>query len=294
MASTKDGINVGTIGILGTGLMGLPMTQRLLAAGLPVVAYNRTIAKLEPLRSTDATIAATVSELLQPCSVVITMMTDAAAIQETLLSDNARSHLADRTVIQMGTIAPSESRQLQQAITEAGGDYLEAPVLGSIPQVQQGTLQVMVGATPEQFEQWRLLLQEFGIPQLIGPVGAAAALKLALNQLIGSLTTAFALSLAFVQQQGGDVDTFMQILRDSALYAPTFDKKLQRMVDHHYDDPNFPTKHLLKDMNLFLQEATITGLRVDSLDGVRQVLEMACAAGLAESDYSALFEAVIG
>ncbi|WAL62148.1 NAD(P)-dependent oxidoreductase [Thermocoleostomius sinensis A174] len=290
----KNETNTGTIGILGTGLMGLPMAQRLLTAGLPIVAYNRTIAKLEPLRSTDATIAQTVPDLLQSCSVVITMMTDATAIQETLLSDAARSHLADRTVIQMGTIAPSESRQLQQAITAAGGDYLEAPVLGSIPQVQQGSLQVMVGASPEQFEQWRSLLQAFGTPQLIGPVGAAAALKLALNQLIGSLTTAFALSLGFVQQQGGNVDTFMQILRDSALYAPTFDKKLQRMVDHDYTNPNFPTKHLLKDMNLFLQEATIAGLRVDSLDGVRKILEIACDAGLSESDYSALFEAVIG
>jgi 3-hydroxyisobutyrate dehydrogenase len=285
--------NVGTIGILGTGLMGLPMAQRLLAAGLPIVAYNRTIAKLDPLQSTAATIAETVPDLLQQCSVVITMMTDAAAIQETLLADAARSQLANCTVIQMGTIAPSESRQLQQAITEAGGDYLEAPVLGSIPQVQQGTLQVMVGATPEQFEQWRSMLQEFGTPQLIGPVGAAAALKLALNQLIGSLTTAFALSLGFVQQQGGNVDTFMQILRNSALYAPTFDKKLQRMVDHHYANPNFPTKHLLKDMNLFLQEATIAGLQVDSLEGVRKILETACNAGLADADYSALFEAVI-
>jgi 3-hydroxyisobutyrate dehydrogenase len=280
------------IGILGTGLMGLPMAQRLLAVGLPVVAYNRTIAKLESLQTAGARVAETVPELLSRCSVVITMLTDAAAIQDTLLSPAAQPHLNDRTIIQMGTIAPSESRQIQQAVVAAGGEYLEAPVLGSIPQVQQGSLQVMVGATPEQFQQWRSLLQQWGTPQRIGPVGAAAALKLALNQLIGSLTAAFALSLGFVQQQGGNVDTFMQILRDSALYAPTFDKKLQRMLDHDYANPNFPTKHLLKDVHLFLQEATIANLQVDSLDGVRKILETACDAGLADADYSALFEAI--
>lgn len=285
MTSTK-------IGLIGTGLMGLPMTERLVAAGVPIVAYNRSVGKLEPLRSSGVEIAESVPALLQSCEGVITMLTNAEAIQETLLSDAARSQLANRTVIQMGTIAPSESRTIQEQITATAADYLEAPVLGSISEVKAGKLQVMVGATPEQFQQWLPLLQHFGSPRLIGSVGAASALKLALNQLIGSLTTAFALSLGFVQQQGGDVDTFMEILRQSALYAPTFDKKLQRMVSGDYTHPNFPTKHLLKDMNLFLTEASAIGMQVDSLAGVRQILEAACANGLAEADYSALFEAV--
>lgn len=280
------------IGFIGTGLMGLPMAQRLLAAGLTVVAYNRTASKLEPLRSAGAEIAASVSEVLQQTEVVIMMLTNGAAIQSLLFTEAVRPDLVNRTVIQMGTIAPSESRSLHQDMVAAGGDYLEAPVLGSIPEVKAGTLQVMVGATPAQLEQYLPLLQHFGTPMHIGEVGTAAALKLALNQLIGSLTTAFALSLGFVQQQGVEVDTFMQILRDSALYAPTFDKKLQRMVDRNFANPNFPTKHLLKDMILFLTEASSQGLQVDSLTGVRQILEKACEAGLADADYSALFAAV--
>jgi 3-hydroxyisobutyrate dehydrogenase len=284
----------GKVGLIGTGLMGLPMAQRLIAAEIPLVAYNRTPEKLEPLRSAGAEITDTVAEFVQQSKTIITMLTNGSAIQETLLSDEVRSHLTDRTVIQMGTIAPSESRQIQDAVRQAGGDYLEAPVLGSISEVKAGTLQVMVGATSEQFQQWLPLFQHFGKPMHIGEVGAASALKLSLNQLIGSLTTAFALSLSFLQSQGGNVDTFMEILRNSALYAPTFDKKLQRMLDHHYANPNFPTKHLLKDMNLFLQEAAAAGLRADSLEGVRQILETACATELAEGDYSALFEAVRG
>ena len=285
----------GKIGLIGTGLMGMPMAERLLQTlgqSHSLMVYNRTPEKLSSLQQQGAELAASVPDLLQ-CEAVILMLSDAAAIRSVLLSDEAKPHLNGRTVIQMGTIGPSESRQLGQEIQALGGDYLEAPVLGSIPEAKAGKLLVMVGAEPEQFQRWSPLLQSFGdAPLLIGAVGTAAALKLSLNQLIGSLTTAFALSLGFVQQQGVPVETFMQILRQSVLYAPTFDKKLDRMLDQNYANPNFPTKHLLKDTNLFLNEATAARLQVDSLAGVRQILEMACSLGLADADYSALFAAI--
>lgn len=281
------------IGFIGTGLMGTPMAEQLLTHQIAVMAYNRSPEKLESLRQAGAEIAAAVPELLAQCQAVILMLTDANPIRSVLLSDETKTYLADRTIIQMGTIAPSESRSLSEAIQANGGHYLEAPVLGSIPEAKSGKLLVMVGATPALFQQWQPILQHLGTePMLIGEVGTAAALKLALNQLIGSLTTAFALSLSFVQQQGVAVEDFMQILRQSALYAPTFDKKLQRMLEQNYASPNFPTKHLLKDMKLFLGEAESMGLQVDSLSGVRQILEEACSAGLADTDYSALFAVV--
>ena len=282
-----------TVGFMGTGLMGLPMAERLLAANSAVIAYNRTAAKLELLKNAGVAIAQSPVEVLQQAECVLLMLTDATAIQTVLLSPEVRPALAGRTIIQMGTIAPSESRAIAAEVEAAGGDYLEAPVLGSIPEAQTGNLIVMVGSSPEQFQRWLSLLQQLGPePQWIGEVGSAAALKLALNQLIGSLTTAFALSLGFVMQQGVEVETFMNILRDSALYAPTFDKKLQRMVERNYANPNFPTKHLLKDMSLFLGEAQSAGLNVSSLEGVRAILQIAQKMGLAEADYSALFSAV--
>jgi 3-hydroxyisobutyrate dehydrogenase len=281
------------IGLIGTGLMGLPMAQRLHEAEQALMVYNRTPEKLEHLREEEIEVAQSVSEVLQQCGVVLLMLSNGQAIREVLLSEPVRSYLSNRVVIQMGTIAPRESKSIRDEIAAAGGDYLEAPVLGSIAEVTSGQLMVMVGASLEQFQQWSPLLKHFGPdPILVGPVGTAAALKLALNQLIASLTTAFATSLGFVQRQGVEVDTFMKILRQSALYAPTFDKKLQRMVEGNYAHPNFPTKHLLKDTNLFLQEAQDCGLHVDSLDGVRKILEMACDLGLAEEDYAALFAAV--
>lgn len=84
----------------------------------------------------------------------------------------------------------------------------------------------------------------------------------------------------------------MQILRESALYAPTFDKKLPQMLDGNYANPNFPTKHLLKDADLFLSEAESVGLNVSSLEGVRQILQKALEMGLSDADYSSLFSAI--
>lgn len=280
------------VAVLGTGLMGLAMAQKLLADKVSVVAYNRTPEKMEPLRIAGAVLANSPEEALAQCDCAIAMLSNAKAIREVLLSERSRPHLQGRTIIQMGTIAPSESRGFASQIAQFEGEYFEAPVLGSIPQVKSGNLQVMVGGTPGQCTQWSEFLKHFGEPRRIGEVGEAAALKLALNQLIASLTTAFSLSLGFVQRQGVDVDTFMEILRDSALYAPTFDKKLSRMSDRNFDNPNFPTKHLLKDTDLFLAEARAIGLEVGSLEGVREIINMAIDRALSDADYSALFNAV--
>ena len=84
----------------------------------------------------------------------------------------------------------------------------------------------------------------------------------------------------------------MTIVRQSALYAPTFDKKLQRMCDRNFDNPNFPTKHLLKDMNLFADEASAVGINTALVTAVSQIVDQAVQQGLADADYSALFAAV--
>ena len=281
------------VGFLGTGLMGLPMAQRLIEANIELVAYNRTPAKLAPLRVDGCAIAEHPHEVISACECLILMLTDISAIRGVLLSDSSRQALSARTVIQMGTISPTESRAVRDEVVAAGGDYLEAPVLGSIPEAKAGKLIVMVGGSTEQFQRWLQLLQHFGSePLLIGDVGAAAAVKLALNQLIASLTSAFALSLGFVQRQGSNTDLFMQILRDSALYAPTFDKKLQRMLDRDYSNPNFPTKHLMKDTDLFINEAKLDDLNVSSLEGVRKILEVAMSRAFSEQDYSSLFSVI--
>ncbi|HIK03636.1 MAG TPA: NAD(P)-dependent oxidoreductase [Trichormus sp. M33_DOE_039] len=281
------------VAFLGTGLMGLPMAQRLLAADIEVIAYNRTPEKLAPLQAAGAEIVTHPRYAIREAECVILMLTNAAAIYHVLLSDTSWRTLAGRTIIQMGTITPTQSQEIRDSVVGGGGEYMEAPVLGSIPEAKAGTLTVMVGAHPQQYERHLDLLKNFGSdPVLIGPVGTASGLKLALNQLIGSLTTSFALSLAFVQRQGIDVEKFMQVLRDSALYAPTFDKKLQRMLDGNYSNPNFPTKHLLKDTDLFISEAQSLGLDLSSIENVQKILQTAMKMSFADYDYSALFTVI--
>lgn len=85
----------------------------------------------------------------------------------------------------------------------------------------------------------------------------------------------------------------MSILRPSALYAPTFDKKLQRMVNREYSKPNFPTKHLLKDVKLFAQEAALAGLDTSLLTGLEAVIQSTVDRGLDFTDYSAVHEGVL-
>jgi 3-hydroxyisobutyrate dehydrogenase len=281
------------IGFIGIGLMGLPMAQRLIDAQNSLTAYNRTSAKLEPLKTAGAEIVNAPDLAIAASEAIVLMLTDAAAIRSVLLSDASRQHLSGRMVIQMSTIAPDESREIRDQVVAAGGEYIEAPVLGSIPEAQSGNLIVMVGSEPAQFERVLPLLNVFGSnPILLGAVGSASTVKLALNQLIGSMTSAFSASLGLVLRQNVDVEAFMSILRKSALYAPTFDKKLQRMLDSNYSNPNFPTKHLKKDIDLFIKTAHVNELSVENVEGVRNVLEQALQQELAEGDYAALFSII--
>lgn len=281
------------VGILGMGLMGTPIAVKLAQTNLDVIAYNRTATTLESLKEQGLKTTTDVHEAIASSDYLILTLSDASAI-ESLLFGAASISLRGKTFIQMGTIAPDESKQIAAKVVIQAGQYLEAPVLGSIPEAKKGTLLVMVGGEKPLFEECLPILQCLGeAPRHIGAIGSAAALKLALNQLIAALTAGFSLSLGLIQREGVELDKFMVILRESALYAPTFDKKLQRMCDRHFANPNFPTKHLLKDTDLFLQAATAVGLNTTGLEGVRDIIAQAIAANLAETDYSAIHQVIV-
>ena len=279
------------VALFGTGLMGRPMGERILGANHQLVVFNRTREKAEPLKALGAGIAKSVRDALRSSECVILMLADGQAIREVLLSPSSRTELSGRTVIQMGTISPTESIAINTEVLNVGGDYFEAPVFGSIAEAKEGTLILMVGALPEQFESWAEFLTCFGPdPLLIGPVGDASALKLALNQLIAPLTAAFALSLGFVQRKGINVDLFMKILRETALYAPQFDRKFERMIARNHSNPAFPTKHLAKDIDLFLGETGSMNMETAGLEGIRRLVAITLDKGYGEEDYSALFD----
>lgn len=281
------------VAVLGIGLMGRAIADRLHAGGHRVTVYNRTKEKCEPLRLRGIRVADDPAEAISSADCTLLVLSDAPAIQAVLGTTSARESIRGRTVVQMGTISSLQSLTLQRDIEQGGGQYLEAPFLGSIAEAATGTLLVMVGGTAEQFARWLPLFRSLsGEPRHIGSVGQAAVLKLALNQLIAAETSAFGLSLGLVRRSNIPVERFMAVLRDSALHAPTFDKKLPRILARNYADPNFSVTHLLKDVDLFTAEADSAGLASDGLEPVRRWLRDLIAEGRGGCDYSALFDRI--
>ncbi|MCX6151870.1 MAG: NAD(P)-dependent oxidoreductase [Ignavibacteriales bacterium] len=277
-------------GFIGTGLMGNPMAEKLLSVGNELLVYNRTIEKTSNLKIKGAQICSTPAEVILKADIIFLMLADGKAIEDVLKSILS---FGGKTIIQMSTVSPEENKLFAKKVITSGGDFLEAPVLGSIQQVKESKLFVMVGSTKALYEKHSATLQIFGESIYIGEVGKASALKLAFNQLIASLTASFSISLGIVQKEKIDVELFMGILKRSALMAPTFEKKLDNMLTRNFDATNFPTKHLLKDVNLVIDEAKKLEINTSSLEGVQKILEHAIKMGLSEKDYSSLYNAVV-
>ena len=280
------------IGIIGTGLMGKPLAEKLLSSNFPLNVFNRNHSKTTELEDQGARVFKDVYSLFRDSEVILLMLSDYDAINEVLFESNV-GHYDGKTIIQMGTIAPSESKELERRITNMRGEYFESPVLGSIPQIKSGELIVLVGGSLEQYQKWKSLYSVFSNKILhIGKIGDASAMKLALNQLIVSETVAFSMSLGYLRENNLSVDTFMNILKGSALFAPTFEKKLPNMISRNFSNPNFPLKHLLKDLDLMLGAFGENNINTNSLKGIRKVMVDTIQNGYADHDYSALYNGI--
>lgn len=278
--------------ILGTGILGRAVAERLHHSGRSVTVYNRTGSKTAPLDELGIAVVGSREEAVNAADVIILLLTDAPAIRSVLFGNDAPD-LTGRMVIQMGTIAPAESRSIAEVVKERGGDYCESPVLGSVTEARTGSLLILFGGRKDQLDRLAEVFRPLTrCPAYIGPVGKASALKLALNQLIAAEIAAFSLSLGLVQQENIDVELFMTVLRDSALFAPAYEKKLPRLLERNYDNPNFSTRHLLKDVRLILAEAETCGLSTSGLEGVVPLLVRAINEGSGDLDYSALYDVV--
>lgn len=280
------------IAILGGGLMGNALAERLLDQKCELSIYNRSIEKVAKLSAQGARICETASEAVQQSEIVILLLSDADAIA-TVLDNVDPVVFADKLFMQMGTIAPEQSQHLENQLNSVNAAYLECPVLGSLPEARSGKLILMAAGPEDNYRSVLPLLKLIGeTPRYIGDTGQGAAVKLAMNQLIAGLTATFSLSLAMIEEHQIDVEQFMQIVRESALYATTFDKKLERMLNRNFSDPNFPTKHLAKDTRLFLEVGEKLRLDTTALEGINRLLDKAMAMGMENTDYSALYAAI--
>ena len=272
--------------------MGQASGERLLEQQQTLVIYNRNANKTVKLAQKGATALNSAQQAVSISDICLLFLSDANAIN-TVLDTIESQHLIGKTFIQMGTIAPDESRLLEQRLNQQDCSYLECPVLGSLPEARSGSLILMAAGDRAVFDAVLPLLNQIGNqPKYFGTTGNGSTVKLAMNQLIAGLTSSFALSLALIEKEGVDSDEFMSVVRDSALYAPTFDKKLERMLTRDFANPNFPTKHLAKDTTLFLNIAERLALNTAALEGISDLLQYTLAKGLADTDYSALYAGV--
>jgi 3-hydroxyisobutyrate dehydrogenase len=280
------------IGIIGIGLMGHAFVERFLSQGFTVRVFNRTRDNIKELAESGVFVCSTADELVRLSSTIILMVSDAAAINSLLQLDTEKD-LQGKYILQMATISPSQSKDIGETISSCGGSYLEAPVLGSIPEAKTGTLIIMAGGSKDLFEKVVPTLQVLGTaPRYIGETGSAAALKLSMNQLIAALTAGFSLSLGYAMKNGVDADVFMDTLRESALYAKTYDKKLQKYLERDFGTANFSTRHLLKDIRLFIDDAKAVGLNTDALEGIVRITSLTVENGMDLMDYSSIYQQI--
>jgi len=258
------------ISLWGAGLLGKPILLRL-SEFYNISVSNRTHEKVKDLDKLGIKVL-DFDESLKNTNTIILVLTDYKAIEETLLKN--KNLLSGKTIIQMGTILPNESKNLIKEITNYGGNYIEAPVLGSGREAEKGKLIIMVSGLKNIFEKYNELFNHLGEVYYIGSeIGKSSTIKLALNQLIASLTSSFSYSLSLILKEKIDFNIFMNILRDSALYAPTFDKKLSKMINNDFLNPNFPLKHLLKDVQLVKKLGDNLNINNEIINAIEKILE---------------------
>ena len=276
-----------SIALLGTGLLGTAIAQRLLEQGHQLRVWNRTPAKTAGLVDAGASLIGALKGAARGCDTVITVLRDGPCSAEVIAE---LGELDGAVLMGMGTMGIGESRGLEQQVQQQGGAYLEAPVLGSKPEALKGTLLVMAGGNEATFLRQQPLLADLSFePRLMGPMGSGMASKLALNQLIASLTHGFSVALRLIQAADVPAKDFMEVLRPSAVYAPTYDKKLERMLSGHYSNPNFSTALLRKDLALFLRESESLGVNAAGLSSLLGLLDQANSA-LDGLDYCAMHQ----
>lgn len=279
------------IGLIGTGLMGKPMARKIKEAGYDLMVYNRTIQKAKELENDNIKVAESAKMLIDYADVILVILADFNAVTNLLFEEDM--NFKGKTVVQMSTITPKESLLLKERVEKLNGNYFEAPVLGSIPQILDQKLIVLVGGTEENKEEYKKLFGSFSNKIVyIGGVGKAAAIKLALNQLIASETAAFGMSLGYLREMDVDVDKFMDILKGSALFAPTFEKKLGNYMQRDFSNPNFPLKHLLKDVRLMIDQFGQSGINTKGLEAIAEIIKTGLDQKLSEKDYSSIYNVI--
>jgi 3-hydroxyisobutyrate dehydrogenase len=277
-----------TVAVLGTGIMGLPMAANLLAAGLTIRVWNRTLEKAQPLAEKGAEVFATPAEAVAGADVVVTMLADGQAVRDTF---EAVSPEPGALWVQMSTVGVDWTGKLASAAEKAGVAFVDAPVLGTKQPAEQGKLVVLASGPDEVHDRCAPVFDAVGSRTIwVGPAGAGTRIKLVANAWVLALTNATAESVALAQALDVDPNLFLDAIRGGSLDVPYAHVKGAAMIAGEYP-PSFPARLAAKDARLVVEAG---GDAVDLAGVVATLghLEAAVEAGHGDEDMAALFRSV--
>ncbi len=291
MATVKDR----RIAFCGLGIMGGPMAANLARAGFELSVYTRTREKADRFAAEHAArAAATPREAAEGASVVVTMVPDAPEVEEVLLGEDGAVHGldAEALVIDMSTIAPTAARAIGERLADDGVAFLEAPVSGSRPKAEDGTLTIMVGGEREAYERARPLFDAMGERIVhVGPQGHAQLAKLLTNTMGAVHAVALAESVLAAERAGLDPGAFLEVAAGSAGNSTVLGLKGRPMFERDFT-PLFKLEHMLKDVRHCLDEARALGIELRLATFVEPIFAKAAEAGHGEEDFAAVIRAL--
>lgn len=288
-----------SIGFIGLGVMGEPMAANLLRKGYSVTVYNRSSGKDEALVKLGADSVSTPADAARSAEVVITMVSNDAAIEE--IYYGAEGIIAalkpGTTVIDSSTISPELSRRLAASVNERFSDFIDAPVTGSKPAAIDGSLLFMAGGDEQVIEAHRELLLAMGREVIyMGANGNGSTAKLAHNTIVGINAAGLIEGMAIAAKSGIDASAFLRIVQSGGAASKQADLKGRKIIDRDYS-VQFSLALMLKDLRLSSVMTDGIGVSTPMLEAAKSLFQVGQAAGLGESDLSALaqvYESWIG
>ncbi|MGA9285951.1 MAG: NAD(P)-dependent oxidoreductase [Solirubrobacteraceae bacterium] len=285
------------IGFLGLGIMGSRMAANLAKAGYELSVWTHTSGKAERWASEhDASAKATPAEVASVSDVVVSMVVDGAQVEEVLCGEDgvARGAHEGLLCVDMSTIAPTDTRRIAGRLVAEGVRMMDAPVTGSSPRAEAGTLTIMAGGEPEDFERTKPLLECMGeLVMHVGELGQGEMLKLINNSLGAANAAAVAEALLLADATGVDLDALVQVTMSGSGGSAQLQMKSGPMRAHDYTTL-FKTEHLLKDVRLCLEEAQAAGVPFPAAAHARDLLSATVGRGHGADDYASLIEAAEG
>lgn len=278
------------IGVIGLGIMGSSFALNLLSRGYNVHVYNRTKEKAQPLVEKGATFHSTPRDLASVADVIMTSLTDEAAIDSVAYGEDGFLNGAKKGAlwIDLSTIDPSASLKHSEAAKQAGLDRLDTPVVGSKELASKGELIILVGGNHEVFKKYENFLKELGKSIIyLGSDGNGHKMKLAINLHLGLLAESFSEALAFSQKLGFDTKTFVETINKTPIGNYISQGKGPKIVEGNFE-PAFSLNNLFKDLKLINTQIAKTGAILPMTKVAMEEYSRAVQNGDGQKDFSVI------